>query len=104
MKLPRAVIEKLLDRGLYMTRGCDACGNPLGLVRWTIKDQPGEWCSRECRDGIEVAGRAETRIAAHQARKGGRPKLYRTDADRQRAYRRRRRYEIPVEPVDSAAT
>ena len=45
---------ELLDRyGVYATSACDRCGKILGPVRFTKKDDPGEWCSRVCRGGVE---------------------------------------------------
>jgi hypothetical protein len=43
-------------RGACGNEACDKCGKVLAEVRFTVKDQPGEWCSRLCRDG-EVANR-----------------------------------------------
>jgi hypothetical protein len=45
--------ELLRLHGVYVTEACDKCTRILGHVRYTIKDQPGEWCSRLCRDGVE---------------------------------------------------
>ena len=64
----RALLAK---HGMYVTEACDTCGKILGPVRFTRKDQPGEWCSRECRDGIEAA---EHYDATRNYRKGGRPR------------------------------
>jgi len=62
MKLTRNQGQKLLhERGVWITEACDKCGRLLGSVRWTRKDEPGEWCSAECRDGIRVALKAHTR-------------------------------------------
>jgi hypothetical protein len=36
---------------------CDACHKLLDHIRYTRKDQPGEWCSRVCRDGVEAVER-----------------------------------------------
>jgi hypothetical protein len=36
---------------------CDTCKAPLNYLRYTRKDQEGEWCSRVCRDGQEAADR-----------------------------------------------
>src|ERR1700756_4377957 len=38
--------------GVCVNEVCDKYGKVLAEVRFTIKDQPGEWCSRLCRDGI----------------------------------------------------
>ena len=62
MKLTRNQSEKLLhERGIWITEACDKCGQLLGSVRWTRKEERGEWCSAECRDGIRVALKANTR-------------------------------------------
>jgi hypothetical protein len=46
-----ALLEKY---GCYITEACDKCGQILGAVRYTRQGQLGEWCSRQCRDGIEA--------------------------------------------------
>jgi len=38
--------------GSFITEICDRCGTGIGPVRFTRKDDPGVWCSRECRDGM----------------------------------------------------
>lgn len=63
---------------------CDGCGRLLGPVRHTRLGEPGEWCSRECRNGADEVARSKT------IRKGGRPRRHANAAERQRAYRRRR--------------
>ena len=92
----------LAKHGVYVTEACDGCGKILGHVRFTRKDQPGEWCSRECRDGVEAAERyraTRKHVAEHatgptdsneslRSRKGGRPRKYRSDHERQIAKRR----------------
>ena len=40
--------------GVRVNEACDKCGQVLGWVRFTCKDEPGEWCSRQCRDGVEA--------------------------------------------------
>jgi hypothetical protein len=72
MNLTTAQSYELLSRhGCYATSACDKCGKLLGAVRYTRKDEAGEWCSRECRDGKALS-----------VRKGGRPRKYQTDATR----------------------
>src|SRR5215469_7753244 len=62
MKLSREQSQRLLrDRSIWLTKACDKCSRLLGSVRWTRKGEPGEWCSAECRDGIRVALKANTR-------------------------------------------
>jgi hypothetical protein len=31
------------ERGIWVTDACDKCGQLSGSVRWTRKDEPGEW-------------------------------------------------------------
>src|SRR5215469_14222995 len=47
-KQSRELFEKF---GIYAKECCDKCGQVLGPVRYTRKDDTSEWCSRECRDG-----------------------------------------------------
>jgi hypothetical protein len=63
----------------YITEICDACGKGIGPVRYTRQGDSGVWCSREC-CGDQ---RQET------VRRRGRPRRFKTNADRQRAYRKR---------------
>jgi len=76
--------ELLQKRGVYVTEVCDKCGKALGPERhFTRFGEVGAWCSRECRDGAQAAEH-------HRAtRKGGRPRKYESDADRQKEYRKR---------------
>jgi|SRR6516165_12547549 hypothetical protein len=61
MNLTKKQSHTLLhERGMWITEACDKCGRLLGSVRWTRKNEPGEWCSAECRDGIRVARKANT--------------------------------------------
>jgi hypothetical protein len=76
----------LAKHGAFAREICDKCGAVLGAVRFTRKDEPGVWCSRECR------GDGERRTA----RKNGRPRKYRNGkecraakARQQRSYRSR---------------
>jgi hypothetical protein len=34
-------------------RSVDRCAAILGAVRWTLRDEPGVWCSQKCRDGVD---------------------------------------------------
>jgi hypothetical protein len=55
MILPAEVRRRLQgERGLVLFEACDHCGQLLGPVRSTRMDEPGVWCSRECRDGKEA--------------------------------------------------
>lgn len=69
--------ELLAKHGCYVTEACDKCGQVLGPVRYTRKNESGVWCSRECRGSSEQ----ETK------RNGGRPPKYRTQAARENAGR-----------------
>jgi hypothetical protein len=44
--------RSLEEHGSYLTEACDKCGKLLAEIRFTVKGQSGEWCSRECRDGV----------------------------------------------------
>jgi len=80
MRLPPEQSVTLFERfGCYVTEACDKCGQLLGSVRYTRRGEDGAWCSRDCRGDIE-------RVAI---RKGGRPRKYRSNAERQRVYRSR---------------
>jgi len=46
--------ELLAKYGCYVTEACDKCGQILGPVRYTRKNETGAWCSRQCRDGAEA--------------------------------------------------
>jgi hypothetical protein len=74
--------ELLAKHGVYVTEACDKCGKILGHVRFTRYGESGEWCSRECRDGVQAAEQYKT------TRKGGRPAKYRSDRERLVAERR----------------
>ncbi len=55
MILPAEVRRRLQEeRCIYVTEACDHCGQLLGPIRFTRKDESGVWCSRECRDGKET--------------------------------------------------
>lgn len=41
-------------RGCFVAEVCDHCGQILGPMRFTRRDDKGAWCSRECRDGVMV--------------------------------------------------
>lgn len=76
MKLTTAQSYELFaTRGCYATEACDKCGQLLGPVRYTRKNELGVWCSRECRGDAE-------RVAV---RKSGRPRKYRTPEQRRAA-------------------
>jgi hypothetical protein len=68
------------SHGVYLTEACDHCGKLLGAVPWTRRGEPGEWCSQECRDGVEE-------VQARQMRRAGRPPKYRSERERQLAVR-----------------
>ena len=78
MRLLPSQSYTLLERfGCYVKDVCDKCGQILGPVRYTRRGEAGEWCSSECR------GDAERPVI----RRGGRPRKYKTNAERQRVYR-----------------
>jgi hypothetical protein len=56
------------EHGVCANEACDACGKVLGAVRYKRRGEPGEWCSKVCRDGT---GAGESR----QLRRAGRPRL-----------------------------
>jgi hypothetical protein len=97
MKLTREQSRKLLqERGIWVTEACDKCGQLLGAIRWTRKDEDGEWCSAECRDGVEAKTKAPVAVAREiirdtpiGARPAGRPKKHANNAEKQRSYRSR---------------
>src|SRR5579872_1166058 len=98
MKLTREQSQKLLhERGIWVTDACDKCGQLLGAVRWTRRGEPGEWCSAECRDGLNAKTKAAAtvaRVIVHGNRIGtrpaGRPKRHANNAQKCRSYRERR--------------
>src|SRR2546423_1645324 len=54
MKLTTEQQRSLLrEHAICANEACDACGKVLGYLRYTRRDQPGEWCSHVCRDGVE---------------------------------------------------
>ncbi len=69
--------------GVCVNEACDKCGKVLAEVRFTVKDQSGEWCSRLCRDGQDQT------VRLHEGSRNGRPRKYQNSAERQQAYRRR---------------
>lgn len=73
----------LADRGIDVTEACDNCGQLLGPVRYTRKNESGVWCSRECRDGKEA-------VEQQAIRNGGRPRKHANGAEKQKAYRERK--------------
>jgi hypothetical protein len=69
--------DLLAKHGCFVRECCDRCSQVLGPVRFTVRGEPGAWCSRLCRDGVDQ----------RPIRKGGRPKKYKTDVERCRAER-----------------
>jgi hypothetical protein len=97
MKLTHEQSQRLLkERGIWITEACDKRGRLLGSVRWTRRGEPGEWCSRECRDGI-----VRKRIGARPA---GRPRKHANNAAKQRSYRNRPRNGLDVTKYSSELT
>ena len=56
------------DFGICANEACDNCKKILAEVRWTKRNTSGEWCSRECRDGLDLAAKTRERIDARRAR------------------------------------
>lgn len=65
------------DHGSCVNEACDACGRLLGAVRHTRKNEPGEWCSERCRDGV-------AQVEVRQARQGLRTRMRQACAMRSR--------------------
>jgi hypothetical protein len=54
MRLGKEQSQRLLrERGFWVTKACDKCGQLLGAVRWTRQGESGEWCSKSCREGVK---------------------------------------------------
>src|SRR5271156_1260380 len=83
--------EALHARRVWANEACDACGTLLGAVRWTKRGEPGEWCSKLCRDGESSSQRGQT--------KGGRPRKHKSAAQRQKSYRERLSLGSVTKPV-----
>jgi hypothetical protein len=67
--------EILEKHGVYARECCDRCGQLLGAVRFTRKDESGVWCSRACRGDDE----------RRATRRGGRPQKYENGGERRAA-------------------
>jgi hypothetical protein len=39
------------EHDVWVNSVCNGCGQVLAEIRYTHKDEPGEWCSEKCRDG-----------------------------------------------------
>jgi hypothetical protein len=82
MKLSPDQSRKIfLEYGSWLTSACDRCGKVLASVRYMLRGQKSEWCSRECR------GDAEQKAI----RKGGRPRKYETPKECRTAKNRQQR-------------
>ena len=67
VKLNLEQSQKLLqEHGIWITEACDRCGRLLGSVCWTQRGEPGDWCSAECRDGVEAAPHKARQRACRQ--------------------------------------
>lgn len=66
--------QVLRNHGIYLSEVCDRCGTALGPIRWTIRGEPGAWCSQKCRDGVERKARAcyGCGVSIREKRKGAR--------------------------------
>jgi hypothetical protein len=91
MRLTREQSYALLEKyGCYVTEVCDKCGQILGPVRFTRRDDDGVWCSRECRDGAEAHSPGTCKGCGATFPKGKRRgALYCGDACKQNAHRSR---------------
>jgi len=112
MNLTTCQSEKLLrERDVWITEACDRCGKLLGAVRWTRRSELGEWCSKECRDGVSVfthelapAPQESARCKRIGARPSGRPKKHRNNAEKCRQYRWRRKDALATRNTPSELT
>src|SRR5215469_14392203 len=116
MNLTGDQTQKLLrEHGLWITRTCDKCGKLLASVRWIQRGETGEWCSAECRDGIErsasmppTPATAKPKDLFHRkrigARPSGRPKKHRNNAEKCRLYRQRRKNVLVTRNTPSEIT
>jgi hypothetical protein len=46
----RALLAK---HNVFVRDVCDKCAKILGPIRFTRHGEPGQWCSKNCRDGFE---------------------------------------------------
>jgi hypothetical protein len=84
MKLSAEQQAEIRERyGIRVNEACDKCGQLLGWVRFTRKNEQGEWCSHLCRDGAATV--------TIRRFKGGRPMKYRNEIEQRRANSRRQR-------------
>jgi hypothetical protein len=59
--------EMLRTHGVYLTEACDECGTLIHYAnRFTRKGEPGVWCSRLCRDGVERRASVRRKKASRQ--------------------------------------
>ena len=93
MMLRSELRRRLLEaRGVAVREACDRCGQLLGAIRFTRKDDVGVWCSPQCRGDAEPQA----------IRRGGRPRKHKNNADKQQAYRQRlERYETPLQLTEN---
>jgi hypothetical protein len=55
MQVTKAQSRELVQtHSVYVAEVCERCGQILGHVRYTRRNQPGEWCSKICRDGVDL--------------------------------------------------
>ena len=103
MKLTIEQRERLkLEHGICVDEACDRCGQVLGELRFITYGQPGEWCSRECRDGIAAAQHWDATRKVGKSTEGNHRKRradakHSSRAARQAAYRARRGKNILAE-------
>jgi hypothetical protein len=55
MRLTSKQTRQLLHtHGVYVNEVCDRCDAVLGPIRFTRQGHTGAWCSRACRDGVDL--------------------------------------------------
>jgi hypothetical protein len=74
--------------GSYITEVCDVCGRGLGPVRFTGRNEPGAWCSRECRHATHAHAPGTCKTCKARLPEGKRRgAMYCDDACKQAAHR-----------------
>jgi hypothetical protein len=73
-----ALLEK---HGVFARECCNRCGQLLGAVRFTRRNESGVWCSRECRSDVRMA----------VLLKPGRPRKYQNGNERRAAKTKQQR-------------
>lgn len=50
------------EHNVWVRCACNQCGQVLGAISYTRKDEPGEWCTARCRDGADQAEKQRARF------------------------------------------